>query len=60
MFAESSVFDKDIQDGLTGNLSMTDFNKRLRKNPVWANTKNAKEEAANYATDILKSFGLMG
>ena len=54
------VFDKDIQDGLTGNLSMTDFNKRLRKNPVWANTKNAKEEAANYATDILKSFGLMG
>jgi hypothetical protein len=54
------VFDKDIQDGLTGNLSMTDFNKRLRVNPAWANTKNAKEEAANYATDILKSFGLMG
>ena len=54
------VFDKDIQDGLTGNLSITDFNKRLRKNPAWANTKNAKEEAANYATDILKSFGLMG
>jgi hypothetical protein len=53
------VFDKDIQDGLTGNLSMTDFNKRLRKNSAWANTKNAKEEAANYATDILKSFGLM-
>ncbi len=54
------VFDKDIQDGLTGNLSITEFNKRLRKNPAWANTKNAKEEAANYATDILKSFGLMG
>jgi hypothetical protein len=54
------VFDKDIQDGLTGNLSMTDFNKKLRVNPAWANTKNAKEEAANYATDILKSFGLMG
>jgi hypothetical protein len=54
------VFDKDIQDGLTGNLSITDFNKKLRVNPAWANTKNAKEEAANYATDILKSFGLMG
>lgn len=53
------VFDKDIQDGLTGNLSITDFNKKLRQNPAWANTKNAKEEAANYATDILKSFGLM-
>ena len=57
--ANIDVFDKDIQDGLTGNLSMTDFNKRLRENPAWANTKNAKEEAANYATDILKSFGLM-
>jgi hypothetical protein len=53
------VFDKDIQDGLTGNMTMTDFNKKLRQNPIWANTKNAKEEAANYATDILKSFGLM-
>lgn len=53
------VFDKDIQDGLTGNMTMTDFNKKLRQNPAWATTKNAKEEAANYATDILKSFGLM-
>jgi hypothetical protein len=53
------VFDKDIQDGLTGNMTMTDFNKKLRQNPMWAKTKNAKEEAANYATDILKSFGLM-
>ena len=53
------VFDKDIQDGLTGNMTMTDFNKKLRQNPGWAKTKNAKEEAANYATDILKSFGLM-
>jgi hypothetical protein len=53
------VFDKDIQDGLTGNMTMTDFNKKLRSNPMWAKTKNAREEAANYATDILKSFGLM-
>jgi hypothetical protein len=53
------VFDRDIQDGLAGNMTMTDFNKKLRQNPKWATTKNAKEEAANYATDILKSFGLM-
>jgi len=53
------VFDKDIQDGLAGNMTMTDFNKKLRKNPAWTTTRNAKEEAANYATDILKSFGLM-
>jgi hypothetical protein len=53
------LFDGDIQDAVNGNISMTDFNKKLRQNPAWAKTKNAKEEAANYATDILKSFGLM-
>jgi len=53
------IFDGDIQDAINGNMSMTDFNKKLRQNPAWAKTKNAKEEAANYATDILKSFGLM-
>ncbi len=53
------VFDGDIQDAVNGNMTMTDFKKKLRQNPKWAQTKNAKEEAANYATDILKSFGLM-
>jgi hypothetical protein len=53
------VFDADIQDAVNGSMTMTDFNKKLRQNPAWAKTKNAKEEAANYATDILKSFGLM-
>ena len=53
------IFDADIQDAVNGNMTMTEFNKRLRQNPLWAKTKNAKEEAANYANDILKSFGLM-
>jgi hypothetical protein len=53
------VFDADIQDAVNGSMTMTEFNKKLRQNPAWAKTKNAKEEAANYATDILKSFGLM-
>jgi hypothetical protein len=53
------VFDADIQDAVNGTMTMTDFKKKLRQNPKWAQTKNAKEEAANYATDILKSFGLM-
>lgn len=53
------VFDGDIQDAVNGNMTMTEFKKKLRLNPVWAKTKNAREEAANYATDILKSFGLM-
>lgn len=53
------IFDGDIQDAINGNISMTDFNVRLRQNPGWAKTKNAKEEAAKYATSILESFGLM-
>lgn len=58
------VFDKDIQDALVnenkgGVMSLTDFNRKLRNDPRWAQTKNAREEASNYAYDILKSFGLM-
>jgi len=53
------VFDADIQDAINGNMTMTEFNQKLRKNPLWSKTKNAREEAANYATDILRSFGLM-
>jgi hypothetical protein len=52
------LFDADIQDAINGNLTMTDFNVRLRQNPGWAKTKNAREEAAKYATSILESFGL--
>lgn len=53
------IFDADIQDAINGNITMTDFNIRLRQNPGWAKTKNAKDEAAEYANSILKSFGLM-
>lgn len=56
--ADIDLFDGDIQDAINGNLSMTDFNVRLRENPSWAKTKNAREEAAKYATSILESFGL--
>lgn len=52
------IFDADIQDAINGNISMTDFNVRLRQNPGWAKTKNAREEAAKYASSILESFGL--
>jgi hypothetical protein len=52
------IFDGDIQDAINNNISMTDFNLRLRENPSWSRTKNAKEEAARYATSILESFGL--
>jgi type III secretion system FlhB-like substrate exporter len=57
-------FDPDVQaalrnDGKPGVMSYTDFNKRLKNDPRWAKTKNAREEASSYANEILKSFGLM-
>lgn len=59
------MFDNDIQDAVRNNgkpgvMSMTEYQIKLRNDPRWAKTQNAREEAANYATDILKSFGLMG
>lgn len=57
--ADIDLFDGDIQDAINGNVTMTDFKVRLRENPSWAKTKNAREEAAKYATSILESFGLM-
>lgn len=63
-----SVFDEDIQaalknEGKDGVMTLTDYQKSLRTNPKtksqWLKTKGAKEEAAGYAAEILKSFGLM-
>jgi hypothetical protein len=63
-----SVFDEDIQaalknEGKEGVMTLTDYQKFLRTDPKtkqqWLKTKGAKEEAAGYANEILKSFGLM-
>ena len=59
-----NVFDKRIQKALANNgkqgvMTTTDFEVLLRNEPEWAKTKNAKEEAASYATSILQSFGSM-
>jgi hypothetical protein len=64
-----SIFDEDIQsalknEGKDGVMTLTDYQTLLRNDPktksVWLKTKNAKEEASNYANEILKSFGLIG
>ena len=59
------VFDKDIQTALRNNgkpgvMSTTEFDVLLRNKPEWGKTKNARDEAAKYANDILKMFGLVG
>jgi hypothetical protein len=62
--AQYSVFDPDIQAALSNNgkpglMTETEFRQILKKKPEWGKTRNAREEAANYANDILRSFGLM-
>lgn len=68
-----SIFDTDIQTALDnkdangkvqgGVMSITDYERLLRTDPktkpLWLKTKKAKEEASNYAGDILRMFGLM-
>ena len=58
------VLDPTIQAALKNNgnkgmMNLTDFDKMLRNDKRWSKTRNAREEAAKYAYDILNSFGLM-
>jgi hypothetical protein len=45
--------------GSDGSMNLNDFQLSLRKDPRWAKTKNAKEEASGYVNTILSSFGLV-
>ncbi len=58
------VLDPTIQAALKNNgnkgmMNLTEFDKMLRNDKRWSKTRNAREEAANYAYDILQDFGLM-
>jgi hypothetical protein len=50
-----------VVDGNTGNArTFADFTKQLKNDPLWQNTRNAKETYSNTALDIAKMFGFMG
>jgi hypothetical protein len=58
------VLDPTIQAALKNNgnkgmMNLTEFDKMLRNDGRWSKTRNAREEAAKYAYDILQDFGLM-
>ena len=67
-----SIFDEDIQLALDNKdasgksqgsvMSISDYERLLRTNPktktLWVRSPKAKEEAAGYANDILRTFGL--
>lgn len=41
-------------------MSIYDFQRELRRDPRWQYTDNARSEAADVATTVLKDFGFMG
>jgi hypothetical protein len=55
--------DKDVQMALTkdgGLMSTAEFSRQMQANPLWRQTQEAHDVAADFANTILKSFGFMG
>jgi hypothetical protein len=54
--------DPALSSAITGDKTMTtyEFQRALRKDDRWQYTNNARSEAANVATQVLKDFGFMG
>jgi hypothetical protein len=55
--------DKDVQMALKkdgGLMSTAEFSRQMQANPLWRQTEEARETAADFANTILKSFGFMG
>lgn len=55
--------DKDVQMALTkdgGLMSTAEFSRQMQANPLWRQTEEAHDVAADFANTILKSFGFMG
>lgn len=54
--------DPALSAAISGDKTMTtyEFQRALRKDDRWQYTNNARSEAANVATQVLKDFGFMG
>jgi hypothetical protein len=58
-----SMADKDVQSAIGkdgGLMSTAEFTRQMQANPLWRQTNEAHETAADFANTILKSFGFMG
>jgi len=56
-----SLNDEDIKSVIQGEklVPLFDFERNLRKNPLWQYTNNAREEASGFASMVLRDFGLI-
>jgi hypothetical protein len=58
-----SLLDKDVMSAVTkdgGLMSTAEFTRQMQANPLWRQTEEAHNTAADFASTILKSFGMMG
>jgi len=59
----NSLVDQDVIAAVTkegGLMSTAEFTRQMQANPLWRQTDEAHDVAADFANTILKSFGFMG
>jgi hypothetical protein len=54
------VTDKNIQNALANNITLTELRRQLRKDDRWQYTDTARSEVANVTRQVLQDFGFMG
>jgi hypothetical protein len=54
------VTDKNIQNALANNITLTELRRQLRKDDRWQYTDTARSEVANITKQVLQDFGFMG
>ena len=55
-----STEDKDVMDAISKGTTLNDFNLQLQGKPEWRLTPEAHQIGANFAENILTTFGMMG
>ena len=46
--------------GINGEMPIYEFQRKLRKDPRWQYTNNAREEVSSVALKVLRDFGFQG
>ena len=57
---KDSTQDKEIMDAVAKGMTISDYTRAQQQNPLWRQTEEAHNTAADFANTILKSFGFMG
>jgi len=59
-YTSIDVTDRNIQNALSGNISLSELRKQLRKDDRWQYTDKARSEVAGVTRQVLQDFGFMG